>query len=253
MGGATHCGCSHRRIKDISGRRFGKLTVISQDGYYEHSTGRTSNWLCKCDCGREIAASKYNLFNGNNKSCGCVLAEDLAGKHFGRLKAIEWYRNKHAMIYWKCRCSCGNEVDVFQTHLKHLATTSCGCDESASITRGENVLYAVEANQRVKLGISTNLEKRMSDMQTSSPIKLKILRILKGATRAKESYIHFLLLELRSHGEWFHAEQWLINLLECVSDVDDLTAGIEKEVGMRGMVTGHRAVSEAAKQPTESS
>lgn len=28
---------------------------------------------------------------------------------------------------WLCRCDCGNEVQVFKTHLLQGHTTSCGC------------------------------------------------------------------------------------------------------------------------------
>lgn len=32
---------------DITGRRFGMLTVLG----YDHSFNRNTYWLCKCDCG----------------------------------------------------------------------------------------------------------------------------------------------------------------------------------------------------------
>lgn len=50
--------------KDLTGRRFGKLVVISWSG--------DSRWLCKCDCGNESRALTANLKRGNTGSCGCV-------------------------------------------------------------------------------------------------------------------------------------------------------------------------------------
>ena len=54
-----------RRLK-LAGRVFGMLTVIDQAG----SNGRTQ-WLCRCDCGREIVIMGRNLVSGNSTSCGC--------------------------------------------------------------------------------------------------------------------------------------------------------------------------------------
>lgn len=54
--------------------------------------------------------------------------KDLTGKKFGKLNVIEYaYRRDDKFICWKCKCDCGNEVIVFQGHLKSGAIKSCGC------------------------------------------------------------------------------------------------------------------------------
>lgn len=60
------CGC----LKDLSGRRFGKLLVLE-------NTGKKNNqnaflWRCKCDCGEEVIVSTGNLQSGHTQSCGCL-------------------------------------------------------------------------------------------------------------------------------------------------------------------------------------
>jgi hypothetical protein len=64
-GRAKSCGClnrersSEKNIHDLTGQRFGPLTVI----------GRSEK--CRCDCGNEIdVLSKYQV-SGETKSCGC--------------------------------------------------------------------------------------------------------------------------------------------------------------------------------------
>lgn len=54
---------------DITGQRFGKLTVIKRAESYR---SRNAMWLCRCDCGNEIIASGSNLRRGDRKSCGCA-------------------------------------------------------------------------------------------------------------------------------------------------------------------------------------
>lgn len=57
------------KIKDISGRKFGRLTVIK----YAYTDKRhTAIWLCKCDCGNIKEVRGDNLRNGTIQSCGCL-------------------------------------------------------------------------------------------------------------------------------------------------------------------------------------
>lgn len=58
-------------IKDISGKRFGRLLVIRFDHFNRH---RHSVWLCRCDCGKEVLVAKTGL-NGLTRSCGCLKSE----------------------------------------------------------------------------------------------------------------------------------------------------------------------------------
>lgn len=58
----------HSRKKlDLTGQKFGKLTVLAPA---ENFNGRTA-WLCQCDCGRKTVAKTYHLRSGHTKSCGC--------------------------------------------------------------------------------------------------------------------------------------------------------------------------------------
>jgi hypothetical protein len=62
-----------RRL-DLSGERFGRLTVMSYVG--KHPDGRVI-WSCHCDCGNETEATTANLRRGKTRSCGCLKAEIL--------------------------------------------------------------------------------------------------------------------------------------------------------------------------------
>lgn len=56
-----------RRKLDLTGQRYGRLTVL---GPAENIGSRTA-WLCRCDCGRETVVKTYHLRSGHTKSCGC--------------------------------------------------------------------------------------------------------------------------------------------------------------------------------------
>lgn len=68
---------SRIRRTNITGMKFGMLTVMERAGYTTDKSGkRCSLWLCKCDCGGTKVASQHTLVSGRVKSCGCLRARD---------------------------------------------------------------------------------------------------------------------------------------------------------------------------------
>lgn len=65
-------GGHSRKKLDLTGQRFGKLTVL---GPAENVGGRTA-WLCQCDCGRQIVIKTCHLRAGHTSSCGCLMPKD---------------------------------------------------------------------------------------------------------------------------------------------------------------------------------
>lgn len=58
------------KISDLTGMRFGKLTVLGDDGS-RASRGQIL-WHCICDCGQTTHISGRRLKNGHYQSCGCL-------------------------------------------------------------------------------------------------------------------------------------------------------------------------------------
>ena len=147
-GHTQSCGCLQKEkareanFLDLTGQRFGRLTVIKEADKYISPQGlKFVQWLCKCDCGNDTIVLATNLKKGTTKSCGCYnieqakkrLFKDLTGQKFGRLTAIKPIENhtnsngKSMMTKWLCRCDCGNECNVQSSNLLSGHTLSCGC------------------------------------------------------------------------------------------------------------------------------
>lgn len=65
--------CKDCRVdRDITGKKFGKLTVLVRTSL-RAADGRSSNrlFICECDCGEIILINGGNLVTGNTISCGC--------------------------------------------------------------------------------------------------------------------------------------------------------------------------------------
>lgn len=57
------------RFVNLTGRRFGRLTVIER---YGHDKYNKILYRCLCDCGNEKVVLGRSLLNGKCKSCGCL-------------------------------------------------------------------------------------------------------------------------------------------------------------------------------------
>lgn len=64
-------------------------------------------------------------------------------------------------------------------------------------------IYFVQAeNGPIKIGVASNLEKRIGNLRGSSPVKLTLLFATHGGATA-EANLHHRFREHRLHGEWF--------------------------------------------------
>ena len=58
-------------VKNLSGQRFGRLSVVSFVEVRAHKAW----WLCRCDCGVECERAGIYLRSRDCRSCGCLLRE----------------------------------------------------------------------------------------------------------------------------------------------------------------------------------
>ena len=138
--GTKSCGClrhAHKRpkktpqkphAKNLSGNRYGKLTVISraEDIIRKDGTHRYT-WLCRCDCGNEVIKTEDNLLSGHTRSCGCIRGTKKVGRKFGMLTVISQFPKRGAIKYWTCKCDCGNEIIASRLDLDWGTIKDCGC------------------------------------------------------------------------------------------------------------------------------
>lgn len=70
------------KLIDLTGQKFGRLTVLNIS---KKRSGKRVEWVCKCDCGKEVVISGTHLVSGHTKSCGCYkidIVRERTGKHF---------------------------------------------------------------------------------------------------------------------------------------------------------------------------
>lgn len=91
------------KLIDLSGNKYGRLTVISRgDDYINPSGKRYVCWKCLCECGNTINVRASYLKNATVRSCGCLQKELLKNggaffTHGDSVKNTKYY--KLWMIY----------------------------------------------------------------------------------------------------------------------------------------------------------
>lgn len=85
-------------LKDLTGQRFGRLTVISRA---ENTAQGQARWLCECDCGKRKKVNGQHLRNGSVVSCGCSRAEKASKRAVERNTT---HGLRHTRLYRIYRC-----------------------------------------------------------------------------------------------------------------------------------------------------
>jgi len=70
----------------------------------------------------------------------------------------------------------------------------------------------------VKIGRTSNVQSRLKGLATGSPVKLRILSWWKPRSiYSSEWYLHWKYRDQRSHGEWFHTTEEMLQELKSLS------------------------------------
>lgn len=127
------------KFNDLTGQKFGKLTVISRAENKISGGKNRTMWICRCDCdkNKEIIVSADYLKRSICPSCGCEARKNRIeknrknniGEKFGRLTIIDilWDENRTKAI---CKCDCGNNYIGIKSDIVSGHTQSCGCLQS---------------------------------------------------------------------------------------------------------------------------
>ena len=138
-----------RKKREIhAGDVCGQWTVLTPDAGSD-----PPRWLCRCACGTEKSVLERSLIYGQSRSCGCLklrrAAEknrhDLLGRVFGELTVLERLPDAPGQrgVSWRCRCSCGREINFLGTLLVTGRRSHCGCKSIP------NYAYQDIAGQRI--------------------------------------------------------------------------------------------------------
>lgn len=91
------------RIKDLTGHRCNRLTVVGNSG--KRSTNRSVVWTCLCDCGNIVYVESGILSGGKQKSCGCAMKGIVKWVGHGHARQGGATKTYYAWAGMKQRCT----------------------------------------------------------------------------------------------------------------------------------------------------
>src|ERR1700722_12446410 len=111
---------------DLTGEKFGKLTVISR----APNRCKMTMWKCQCECGAIKDIGGADVRSGHTTTCGANACRpqqkklEVAGQKFGYLTATSTFEPNKG---WLCDCICGNQCWARGGKLLNGTNKSCGC------------------------------------------------------------------------------------------------------------------------------
>ena len=131
---------------------FGNLTFMERiEDYITPSGKHYIQYRCRCSCGEIINVLKSNLLEGKSTQCQkCKqkmlntlsykrgeMSDPEIGMKFNNLTFLEKiYKNDvygRPIQYYRCKCSCGEIVEIAKSSILSGASTSCGCMNKQSL------------------------------------------------------------------------------------------------------------------------
>lgn len=143
------------RLKNLVGKVFGNLIVLSHVRKKEKSGLFLWYSVCSCTCGVIKEVPNGSLVSGATTSCGCMRYKkgkesknfkDLTGKRIGKFIFCEPILNEKggATSTWKCFCDCGKYFNISSNQIKRGFLQSCGCssiDPKTKRLEGQRFTY----------------------------------------------------------------------------------------------------------------
>lgn len=129
---------------DLTGKTFGRLTVLSFSHREKVDEGTVIFYLCRCECGNEKIIRGASLFRGLTKSCGCLQKEHAI--KLGQSTRTDG-RMMSAKLVWDHVYKDGCSFDTF-LKLSQECCHYCGINPSTKFN-----IY-INKNGLIKNGIS---------------------------------------------------------------------------------------------------
>lgn len=179
------------RLKDLTGKKFGRLIVLSRaDDYISPNGNKFVQWLCRCDCGNQIIVTGSNLKQGNVKSCGCLRSDvssnkltkqnryDLSGEYgvgytykgekfyfdledYDKIKDYCWHKDKKGYLCASAKISGKNSTVKMHRIISGCNDNNFYIDhkhgkESRNDNRKSNLRIATKSQNNINKGLRSN-------------------------------------------------------------------------------------------------
>ncbi len=259
------CNPPYSRLrKDYTGLRFGRLVALECTNQRK---GKELIWRFQCDCGNTVELAVSQFVGGNTRSCGCLKKEiaarnnpfcdDLSNQIYGELTVIAPAEKKvKGSRIWRCKCSCGNVIDVTTQKLLEGQVRSCGCVDARRFC----VYKHVAPDGRVYIGITSQLPRKawyQGERHRNQTTLHQAIMDNGGEAAFRNAFSHYYLTTLNTWVQSTGKEQFPQTNLFSESEAENLKRHYIREYnatnpqyGLNASSGGHKdfSYSDEAKQ-----
>ena len=83
-------------------------------------------------------------------------------------------------------------------------------------------LYFIKGGDAIKVGITENVEQRLTGIQVGNPAKVELLHSISMSdeeARQAESEIHRMFIKTNLSGEWYQATQFMLDYIRNIKEI----------------------------------
>jgi hypothetical protein len=137
---------------------------------------------------------------------------DLVGQTFNDWLVLELSNNTRKsqpkQKLWKTQCKCGVTSYNCTRDLRLGNSKRCkSCAAKEQVNKGKYTLsfdyvYFIQSDEFIKIGATSNVNKRLETMQVGNPYKLNLITVV-DFTKYSEEFFHGLFADKHYRGEWY--------------------------------------------------
>lgn len=177
------------KAKDLTGKTFGKLTVVSYIGSRMYAGKMRRFYLSKCDCGGEIELPGDSMKSGKTSSCGC----------------LRWQMGPHSPKW-------GGHGEISGNYWDHISRGAAKRKYLFDITLKESWDLFLKQNRKCALsGLTLSFGIAKDEIRTAS---LDRINSKLGYISGNVQWVHKDINRMKQHFE----ESWFLSLCKTVTD-----------------------------------
>ena len=125
-GMSASCGCdsgrlySEKKMHNLTGLQFGKLTVL---GRLPHEPHKPLRWECQCDCGNIVYIKTANIYK--QRSCGCAGRETRKKNFLDKAERFGSSKDRLYRVWLGMRYRCFYQKDKYYMDYGGRGITIC--------------------------------------------------------------------------------------------------------------------------------
>lgn len=135
------------------------------------------------------------------------------GEALRAIRDRELFREAAGTFYDYCMIRFGlfpDRVDAFLRAADLPATPDVVRTDGSD--KKESVIYFLSCGDKVKIGLTTDLPRRLRNIRNMSPVSLELLGVIPGDAKL-ERELHRRFGQYRQHGEWFSSNPELVDFI----------------------------------------